>query len=490
MSGGRLRDSVAVERLRDYIRLTFSFWELDLPRQWVEGSTQASALLARHASAADVAGRDPHLDALITLLSVQGCLTYPDDKPNYTLREVAGLYQALCSTWYGTYYRHPLWTRLKDGVLSRNALIAWLIHNYHLSRSAGMSASRCATRCDREDIRAVFRESAIEEYPHCEQFYFVQHSHLSIPDQDVKECLHLPSTLAFDHQMLRVAEDDWLGHVLVGLFQESTARFLDSCRDFYRAVEDKYGLPGFFTNWEKHISLDLDYGHAGAFAQVLNSDEQVGRDHLVFSLRNAYFTFAFLLKSLDDILEEERSDDSVSLRLPTPPIGTATLAHLAFEHPKKDSLLPINASVRDTEFFSEDFTDSLFRVWSYCAGHDEALVFGRLAEIAAKTPQKRGKFRQPDSLWVQALANYCREMATNPKAFACLTLTLAGYPNCDTFMPVTGEELDSLRSWAGRVELDPHEAARLRDSIGDLDTFVARWRTDGAATVPANLFRM
>jgi TENA/THI-4/PQQC family len=490
VSGGRLRDSVAVKRLLDYVRLTFSFWELDLPREWVEGSEPASALLGRRASAADVAGFDPQLDALITLLSVQGCLTYPDDKPSYQLREVAALYRALCSTWYGIYYRHPLWTRLREGNLSRNALIAWLIHNYHLSRSAGMSASRCATRCEREDIKSAFRDSAIEEYPHCEQFYFVQHSHLSIPDRDVKECLRLPSTLAFDHQMLHIAEEDWLGHVLVGLFQESTARFLDSCRDFYRVIEEKYVLPCFFTNWEKHISLDLEYGHAGAFAQVLESDELVDHDHLVFSLRNAYFTFAFLLGSLDDILAEERPDGTVHLRLPTSPMNALSFTLFIKNRQDRNKFLAVNPSVRDREFFSEDFTDSLFRVLSYCTGHDEALVFGRLAEIAAKTPQRMGKFRQPDSIWAQATANHCREMATIPVAFAYLTLHLENYPDCETFLPVGSDNLDSLRTWAAQVELSPDEAARVWDAIDDLDRFMTRWHTDTAAVVPDNLFRM
>jgi hypothetical protein len=488
VSGGLLRDSVAVERLADYVKLRFSFWELDLPRHWVEESEQASALLDRRASAAEISGRNRELDALVRLLTTQGCLTYPDDRPTYALREVCELYRSLCSTWYGIYYRHPLWARLREGALSRNALVAWLIHNYHLSRSAGMSASRCATRCDREDIKAVFRQSAVEEYPHCEEFYFVRHSHLSIPDSEVKQCLHLPSSLAFDQQMLRIAEEDWLGHVLVGLFQESTARFLDSCRDFYRAVEAQYGLNGFFKNWENHIALDLEYGHAGAFAQVLDSDELVSRDHLDFALRHAYVTFAFLLSALGDLLDEERPNDSVSLRMPRKAAKACSIRSLAEEGQADARLIPVLASAMDREFFSQDFTESLFRALSYCGGHDEAVLVGRLAELAAKNVPRIRRYRQPDSIWAMATANLCREAATSPASFAGLTLSLASYPDSETFLPIPASALDPLRAWTSALGADGE--SRLPDLIDYAHTFVARWRTQTDAVVPGNLFRM
>ena len=53
----------------------------------------------------------------------------------------------------------------------------------------------------------------------------------------------------------------------------STSSFFPQCVEFYDEVEQRYGIPGFFDGWKGHIRLDLDFGHASAFGDALESDE-------------------------------------------------------------------------------------------------------------------------------------------------------------------------------------------------------------------------
>ena len=70
-----------------------------------------------------------------------------------------------------------------------------------------------------------------------------------------------------------MAEEDWLGHLLVSLFQESSIKFYQECKEFYRQLEVRYKMENFFLPWIKHMDLDLNLSHAGRLSDVLDSDE-------------------------------------------------------------------------------------------------------------------------------------------------------------------------------------------------------------------------
>lgn len=267
---GYLRKGVTVRRDGLKVVLEHALWTLEVPAVWVDSVPGLGGVFERQIPVTQLGANGRELDGFVTLLREQGCLSYRDCD-SYTLREVKELFQHLSGAWYGRYYAHPLWDRLRAGSVSRNGLVSWLLYTYHLSRSAAMSASRSVSYLTQPTLRAVFAESAIEEYAHCEEYFFVRHPSLPLDDATVRRTVHLPASVAFDQQMLRMAEQDWLGHVLAGFFQESTARFYDECRRFYSMVGDSYGLPGFFRNWEAHIEIDLTEGHADDFGRVLDS---------------------------------------------------------------------------------------------------------------------------------------------------------------------------------------------------------------------------
>jgi len=373
------------------VTLKHSFWELELPRCWVSKFPQLQDFFDRKIPAQDIDALDPELCGVLTLLGVQGCLSYPDDRSYYTLEQVKELFASLCSQWYGRYYAHPLWQKLRAGSLSRNALVAWLLHNYHVSRSAGMSDARCATRFLRSDLRPRFARNALEEFSHYDDYYFVRHPNLSLADAEVKAYVHLPSSLAFDQQMLRMADDDWLGHVLVSFFQESTVRFFDDCKTFYALVEQNYDIPGFFAPWKQHIELDLKYGHADNFGTILSSDYEIPKSHLIRSLRNAWFTFEYLIGGLDEVLEQDVWGNTIYLRMPIQdgllsPQATALLApysldlssprHVTAErcdqlygelrtlkvtNPPPRVVREVRFPIEDRDFLFGDFTLSLYQ---------------------------------------------------------------------------------------------------------------------------------
>jgi hypothetical protein len=429
--------------------LQHAVWTLEVPAAWVDSVPGLDAVLERRAPITELSADGRELAGFVTLLREQGCLSYPD-RSSYTLRQVKELFQHLSGAWYGRYYAHPLWDRLRTGTLSRNGFVAWLLYTYHLSRSAAMSASRSVAHLGDPALRAVFAESALEEYSHCEDYFFVRHPSLPLDDAQVRRTVHLPASVAFDHQMLRIAEEDWLGHVLAGFFQESTARFYDECRRFYAVVGDRYDVPGFFRSWEAHVEIDLHEGHADDFGRVLESEEHVVRDDVLHSVGNAWLVFRCLLAGLDEILAADRDDDLVLLRLPVED-GVLDADSTALLEPYRHLLPdpPVRVEARsaaetykaleelgltvppsspvgeppagDDRFLSHDVVRSLFRCLSHSTEHEEILLFGRIADEAlAAAPSALEERALPTSHEAAAVANFLREHATRPTEFAYL----------------------------------------------------------------------
>lgn len=491
-----------------YVTLQHSFWELSLPKDWVDRTPKLLDFFARQIPAQKLnTDTNPELGGLLRLLKEQGCLSYPNRREFYTLKEVQELFTNLCAQWYGTYYAHPLWQRLRDGSLSINALVAWLIHNYHVSRSAGMSDARCATRLLELGLRPRFARNALEEYSHCDDFYFVRHPKLSLADDEVKSYVHLPSSLAFDHQMLRMAEDDWLGHVLVSFFQESTVRFLEDCKAFYRLVERNYGIEGFFASWQKHIELDLEYDHASKFALILSAEESISKADLIRSLRNARYTFEFLVNALDEILAEGVWGDRIFLRSPIEggeldADRTALLAGYAgkVEFPARlrasqvtqlhDELWSMGLAVPnlrapaheeglsggDKEFLRCDLTLSLYKALSYADEHDTVILFGRLAEEATSTlkacPDEA--FARPPfncSSGARALGNFINEHASRPPLCALLLLHLAEVDAACAPLANMGKQM--LRQYLSSVKTDDRINSLYTTKLLQLNEFYA-----------------
>jgi hypothetical protein len=408
-----IRHAVSVDFTHDPVDVRYGFWSVELPRDWVSSTDGLERFLKGDAPLSAVELREPEAANLVGLLRVAGCLTSPR-KESYALREVRSLFEPLCISWHAHYYDHPLWSRIREGRISRNALVAWVVHNYHLSQSAGVTAARCATRAQRPDVKRLFLESAIEEYSHCREYYRIDDSRIGITAAEALEYVHLPASLAFDQQMFRLAEDDWLAHILVGYFQESTSSYFTQCAEFYDGVEKRFDLAGFFDGWKGHIRLDLDFGHASAFADALESDESVSLQQVEASFKNAAVTVQFLIAALDEILAEDREDDRIVLRRPVSLKGATGL----------EERRPLDfGSVSVKGFVESELADACCRALSYAQTEAQLLSLGRLVEIAAPLLARRydvATWCVPD-MQTTAIVNFVREAATNPAEFvSCL----------------------------------------------------------------------
>lgn len=297
----------------------------------------------------------------------------------------------------------------------------------------------------------------------------------------MKRYIPLPSSLAFDQQMLRMAEDDWLGHVLVALFQETTASFYDQVREFYRAVEERYDLPGLFHAWLRHTEYDLDHDHAGRLAAVLDTNEEIDRAQLTRSLRQAHFTFSFLLRALDDVLAEDRPDDAIVLRRPAEvlPVFDRSVAAGAPRAPELDRT-----------FLRIDFAHTLLRCMSYAAQHDEVILFGRLCRRAEDAMSAAAPL--PQSGEALAVGNFMREAATRPATSPFLLDRLAQLASLeasdDTWLPLAPEAREQLAAFLGRhrPEVSDRGLVTLAQQLDEL--YVAWLRRRGEAR-PVDLFR-
>ncbi|MBL7952651.1 MAG: hypothetical protein JNM62_13135 [Flavobacteriales bacterium] len=311
-----LRPSVTVEEEADTVRLKHGFLSVNLPSKWVSGDSAFREFLHRKMALSNWPSNTPEAHALQRLLASTGMLSEPQ-RLDYSLREVRRLAESQVPIWHAAYYAHPLWDKLRSGGASKSCLLAWVMHNHHLSRSAGVTAARCAAISDRSDVRRLFHESSIEEYAHYVEYYAVDSALFGLSSDQIASYVPLRSSLAFDHHMLRIAEEDWLGHVLVGYYQESTAAYFDQCSVFYDQITALYDLGNLFEPWKAHIRLDLDYGHSGAFTNILESDERVSAQMVDRAFANARVVAQHLLNALDEVLAENVVGPEIRWRDPS-----------------------------------------------------------------------------------------------------------------------------------------------------------------------------
>lgn len=446
MDQGRLRNSARIAAVGEEIIVHHRFVELALPRSWVDETPEIRAILNREISVDALISQDKQVNGVVEFLKLQDCFFHSRAKAAYSLQEIKEIFEPIALDWFDRYYTHPVWNKLRRGELNRNGFVAWVLHNYHVSRAAGKSGARCAVLFPRRELRKFFRSDVLQEYWHCDSFYFVRHPALSISDDDVKNYIPLPASLAFEHYTVTVAETDWLAHLLISYFQESSIRFYGDCQEFYSEVEGAYELPGFFKTWTAHMRLDFDHGHADNFVEILSSSETVSHELFARSLATAWFAFSFLYSALDQIESEAAKSTAVTLRNP---IRGWTL------DPSTNSLCQVNGQLKGANlqeladdfvsaigsqslatgpetFLANGVVEALFYAMSFSTEHDEIIVIGKLIEAfpTVEVPTAEREISVP----AMAIVSFLRAQAVSAKALLFilqLTITL----ECEWAMP-------------------------------------------------------
>ena len=432
MDQGRLRDGVRVAVVGGEVIVRHRFVELALPRTWVDANPEIKAVLNREIDIDQLASEDNQLKGVVQFLELQDCFFRSRAKPEYSLEEIKDIFEPIARSWFAHYYSHPVWSKLRRGELNLNGFVAWVIHNYHVSRAAGRSGSRCAVLFPKQELRSFFRSDVLEEYWHCDAFYFVRHPALSISDFDVKSYVPLPASLAFEQYTVTVSETDWLAHLLISYFQESSIRFYSDCQEFYRDVEISYQLPGFFKTWTDHMRLDFEHGHADNFAEIFSSPETVRHETFVNSLSATWFAFSFLYSALGQIDTEATRSAAVKLRNPIR--GGITDSSL-------NALCPFSGELKATSFYelareivsytkpcehlmeanavlTNGVVEALFYSMSFAVNHDDIITVGKLIE--AFPPSGAVKPEQGVSGSAMAIASFLRATAVHTKSLLFL----------------------------------------------------------------------
>jgi hypothetical protein len=495
---GYLRPAVRIAFDEKQVRINYALWEISIPSSWVAESPVFRNILERRQSLANIGPTDGATAGLITLLSKQGCFT-PYRSSHYALREVRSRFDPLRSEWYAAYYAHPTWDRLWCGAADRKELIAWVIHNYHVSRAAGCVAARMVALGRTDEWDRFFKQDALSEYWHCNAYYFVESKSLPITIDQAKAYVPLPASLAFEHQTLRLAEDDPLAHLLVAYFQEASIVFKPDSERFYRSVEETYGLPRFFRSWEQHINIDIDEAHAEGLSELLDSDRQVTAESLSNSVRNAWIAFFFLYNALDDIRGEEHSISHLRLPVQDGRIeGCGSLLRMWTKAPAEGVVFrdlaslyewyvhaaplppPGNGPLPETEAraIRHALCRSAFRALSFCRDHDEIMLCGQFAEILANDDTKIS----PERPWTIAINNYLYETTTRPLAWvAAAALVVLRSVACFPSQSLFEEQLAGIRPrlarW-GSIAISTTESDRYLTQMLQLDELLQRWTHD------------
>lgn len=462
--GDHLKHDVAVVCAEDKVRITYALWEVSLPLDWVRRHPVVDQLLSRRISAREALA-NPIAEPLVVLLGAQGCFA-PALKDSYTLREIKALFDPIRSQWYSKYYAHPAWQRLRNGQAGCNGLLAWLIHNYHVSRAAGVVAARMAAFGGNSPWAGFFRQDALDEYWHCDAFYSLDTPLLEgIRTEEIKAYVPLPASLAFEEHALQVAETDPIAHLLIAYFQESSIAFDEDSRIFYHAVEKQYGVQGLFNPWKQHIQIDIEQGHANGLAELLESDVRVSGTTLEKSLRQVWIAYYFLRCGLDDILSQDHGNE-ITLRMPKQaPCHADNLHDLLIAH--LESMAP-KRLLSDSELaqLHHGITNSAFRALSFSRQHDEIIACGRWVQKLSRTlPDPAAIFEA--SPWCVAIINHLQEAASKPPTWLLLISLLAERA---PGLKLGGEWEAGLRRLLSNAGLSPNSATEL----SQLDELISR----------------
>lgn len=480
VSSELLKDSVSIISDEDTVRIAYALWEVTIPREWARAHPEVEKVLQRHMTSRE-ALQFPEARPLITLLSAQGCFN-PLRKARYSLREIKTLFDPLRSQWYAEYYAHPAWQRLREGQASRNGLLAWLVHNYHISRAAGVVAARMAmsNRDYSKNWSSFFKQDALDEYWHCDAYYSLDTPLLKgISFEQIKAYIPLPSSLAFEEHTLRMAEQGSLGHLLIAYFQESSIAFLQDCCAFYQDVEQEYGIHQFFSPWQKHIQIDVDQGHADGLAKLFDDGREV-ESHLVEkALQEAWLAFYFLRSALDDILTQDVEGPMI---VRSPVVASSyinSLYALLEAHQYKDKLL---ATIPENEltYLRRELMKSAFGALSIARTHDEIIACGRWAHrLSLVCAQSKNIELSSLNPWCVALGHHFQEAIHNPAIWLLKMSCLVKY--LPTLSP--GGEKDTTLQ---RLQNYSHLITSGASALYQLDELLTRY-SGSDAQVPISL---
>jgi hypothetical protein len=429
------RPEVVVNGGAEGVRIKFAHWEIVLPQGAFVDAPELQELLAKRSVVRRSYG--PGAASLVALLRAQGCFL-PKLSSHTSPAGLIDLFQPLRSNLYAGYYAHPLWTRLSTGSANYAELAAWIIHNYHVSRSAGVIAARMAARTSETNMKRFFRKDALEEFWHCDAFYFVDAPDLALDVQRVKQYVPLPASTAFEQLALRAAEEDALAHLLIAYFQESSIIFGRESEEFYDGIERHYRLPGFFAGWRRHMNLDFQHGHAEGLQSLFDSQEPLPVVSATRCIRRVQLAHCFLLQALDQIGGHTgTARDAVEQRQPEALAGRRPLSAMTSLTFAADHLL---AALRDASF----------RCLAFARTHDEIILSGRLAAILDAAASKDLDPSESDNPWIVAISNFLCEQSSNVVVFLVLAEDVV-----EVVLTSCPEKADALNARISEIQLPP-----------------------------------
>jgi hypothetical protein len=453
VGAGKLRQDVSVLFDATTASVRFALWQTDLPIGWVESHPVIDDLLHRRSTRAQALANADAVP-LVQLLSAQGCFA-PEVRSCYSLHEAKELFDPLRSQWYADYYAHPAWNVIRQGQASRNGVLAWLIHNYHVSRAAGVAAARMAAMGPCADWRRFFEHDALDEYWHCDAYYSLDVPAMrDISRQAINTGMPLPASLAFEDHALQVAQTNPLGHVLIAYFQEASIAFEPDSQRFYEQVERSYGMQGLFAPWKRHMQIDIEHGHADGLAQLLNSERQVSADELQYAARDAWLACYFLRCALDDIVQANDNAGDADLR---PPPATYRAATTPLDR----------TACADRAYLLHGLRRSAFRALGSARDHVHIIACGRLAQYLDRLAASEEP-ANPGNPWCVAVVNHMAEAAGDPATWVSLLNHAASR------MPWLDIEPDPASANASTGQCAP---SRLPSRLCQFDELLARLQT-------------
>lgn len=501
-----LRDTTCVQSHAGKVLVRRAFWQIELEEDWVRSHPAFADFLERKRPLSHLDSSSPELADVVTLLGSIGSISVQRETHRYSGSELLNVFRPLQMQWYGEYYAHPVWPMLRDGVAPRGVYAAWFIYNYYVSMSAGATDSRAAIYSKRRGMQRRFARNALEEYSHCKQYFDLTELLPEYSPETLQTAVPFPSNRAFDQQMLRLAEQDEVAHLLVSYFQECTEHFADQCRRFFTLTSTSLGSPRAFDSWIEHLELDGKYGHAKRLERTL------ARSTRTFSVRRVIAILTQVraaIRFLNVALDEVAACDMLPCRLRLPfsggllDRGQSSLMDiypeaLTFIRVEGGSVLNVVSDLplpnlahtekaadsvfaRDGLWLIRSIGALLLRALSFAENREALLAIG---DAAKSLLVSTGKFdsalsRLPQSAYCLAVHNFLWAAAIQSMIFAALTIRVCQ----GVFSHSTDARVQSMRNsvtaaldgYMARSALAAHELDTFATKLVEFDHLIVLW---------------
>jgi hypothetical protein len=184
-------------------------------------------------------------------------------------------FSKILPSWLSEAFSHPFWDRMMSGRGSARLYTAWLFELYHYTRNANRHMPLSAAHARSKPIKTLRAKHYAEEWNHY-HYFSKSLKALGFTEEEIRESIPLPMTLALSNFMRQAAREDVLAYSICSAVLEGTTTERGAYSPYYEKAGELYGIPkGAIQPIFAHLDLDVQYQHSDLFLEILRTVDTI-----------------------------------------------------------------------------------------------------------------------------------------------------------------------------------------------------------------------